>query len=125
MSKRDPRFDDGEPARSDFRNTGRRVQPHKLAQLCTQIRRALELALLGNVQDDLLLDLEVDAVDPCADPGRLRVRYVFHGSADQALVSQRLEAARGILTAEVAQAISRKKVPELVFEIRAVGDPAD
>jgi ribosome-binding factor A len=115
--KKDQRFDDGALVRPDFRGTGRRIQPRKIAQLCAQIRHALELALLGVVHDDALIDVEVFEVNPMPDPGRVRVTFVAHGDRpDIPELTARLEAVRGILTAEVAQAISRKRVPDLVFE---------
>ena len=116
--KKDQRFDDGALARPDFRNTGRRIQPRKIEQLCAQIRHALELALLGVVADEVLMDLEVVDVTPMPDPGRLRVRFLARGKRlDLDSLQARIEAARGVLTAEVAQAITRKKVPDLVFEV--------
>ena len=116
--KSDKRFDDGALVRPDFRNTGRWIQPRKMEQLCAQIRHALELALLGVVQDEALMDLEVADVTPMPDPGRVRVRFLARGSRlDLDALQARIEAARGVLTAEVAQAITRKRVPELVFEV--------
>ena len=116
--KKDQRFDDGASVRPDFRDTGRRIQPRKIAQLCAQIQKALELALLGVVHDEALTDVEVFAVSPMPDPGRVRVTFVAHGDrSDIPHLTARLEAARGILTAEVAQAITRKRVPDMVFEV--------
>jgi hypothetical protein len=43
--EKDQRFDDGASVRPDFRYTGQRIQPNKIAQLCAQIRHALELAV--------------------------------------------------------------------------------
>lgn len=94
------------------------INPRKMAQLCTQVRHAIELALLGVVHDDALIDLEVADVTPMPDPGSMRVSFLAHGDApDLDELRSRLELARGVLTAEVAQAITRKKVPELVFEV--------
>ena len=116
--KSDQRFDDGAQVRPDFRNTGRWIQPRKIEQLCAQIRHALELALLGVVHDEALMDLEVADVTPMPDPGRVRVRFLVRGERpDLEALQARMEAARGVLTAEVAQAITRKKVPDLVFEL--------
>ena len=121
--KKDQRFDDGASVGPDFRDTGRKIQPRKIAQLCAQIRQALELALLGVVHDEALTDVEVFAVTPLPDPGRLRVTFAAHGDhPDIPDLTARLEAARGILTAEVAQAISRKRVPDLVFEVGPAAD---
>jgi ribosome-binding factor A len=117
MNRRsDPRFDDGVPARSDFRDAAARrgatADDRKTAQLCAQVRRALDLAFLGVCADPVLQDVEVLDVSPAPDASRLRVRV---GAGTE--VGPRLEQARGLLTAEVAAAIRRRKVPELVFEV--------
>lgn len=124
MAKKDQRFDDGALVRRDFRATGRRISPRKMAQLCAQIRRALQLAVLGSVDDEALTDLEVDTVEPCADPGRVRVVFLYHGDPriSEEEIHQRVEAARSIWTSEVARAIHRKRVPELVLEVRRAGE---
>lgn len=118
MTRRsDPRFDDGVSVRSDFRGArGRRgdADDHKTAQLCAQVRRALELAFLGVCADPILQDIDVLDVTPAPDAGRLRVRVRAGGDVD---IAPRLEHARGLLTDEVAHAIRRRKVPELVFEV--------
>lgn len=119
MSRRpNEKFDDGALVRPDFRDTGRKVSPRKLAQLCSQIRRALQMAVLGTVEDETFIDLEVHTVEPGNDPGRVRVVFFHHdASVELNEVRRRVEAARGLWTAEVARAIHRRKVPELVFEV--------
>ena len=121
--KRDQRFDDGALVRSDFRDSGRQISDRKTAQLCAQVRWALVLALLGEVQDEVLWDLEVSTVEPTADPSCLRVVFLAKIEDDGGdrlnEIQARLEAARGLLTAEVAQAIHRRRVPGLVFAVQA------
>lgn len=117
-SRKNPKFDDGVSARKDFRSAGRKIDARKLAQLCTQVRRAIELALLGTVQDEALIDVEVSDVTPTNDPSRLKVAFVAHREGvDRDDLRVRLEAARGLFVAEVAQAITRKRVPDLLFEL--------
>ena len=100
MTRKNPRFDDDISARSDFRDSGRKIDQRKLSQLCTQIRRALEMAMLGEVQDEALIDVEVFDVTPTNDPSRLQVTFVAHGEEpDIPFLSSRLEAARKETTA--------------------------
>ena len=55
--KHDQRFDDGALVRSDFRDAGHRSgTPHKTAQLCAQIQRALELSDLTEGAFDITYD---------------------------------------------------------------------
>ncbi len=120
-----PRFDDGTVARSDFRDRdGARTvragaSDRKTLQLCAQVRRAFEFALHAACEDPAFDDLEVVEVVPAPHAGRLRV-VVGQTAADRpsAEVLARLESARARLTAEVAETIHRRKVPELVFEVR-------
>ena len=119
MTRRsDPRFDDGVPVRSDFRDASARrgtADDRKTAQLCAQVRRALELWFAGICNDPSLQDVEMLDVTPAPDAGRLRIRV----ASPHDDVAPRLEHARGLLAAEIAQAIRRRKVPELVFEVTA------
>ena len=122
---RGPRFDDGTYAGSDFADKGRRVGARKTMQLCTQVRRALELILM-EAEDELLEDVEVDEVVPTQDPGRLMAMFVAGeraARAGKAEVAARLEALRPAFVDEIAQTIHRRKVPELAFEVvKRVGD---
>ena len=95
-------------------------------QLCSQVRRALELTLAGDVRDEVLMDLAVERVEPAPDDRRLRVLLVPSGAAAALAgpdLRARLEAARGLLLEEVARVVTRRKVPELAFEIVHGGLP--
>ena len=118
--KKDQCFDDGTSVRSDFRESGRRIRPSKNEQLCAQVRRALEFALLGELHDERLLDVMVDDVRPGSEPGRMVATFaVADGATVEHIdeVRRVLESARGLLVAEVARAINRRRVPDLVFEV--------
>lgn len=94
--------------------------PRKTMQLCSQVRRALELTLAGDVHDEVLMDLAVERVEPAPDDRRLRVVVVPHGAAatlPEADLRARLEAVRGLLLEEVARVVTRRKLPELAFEV--------
>lgn len=95
-------------------------------QLCSQVRRALELTLAGDVHDEALMDLVVERVEPAPDDRRLRVLLAPHGVAAglaEAELRARLEAVRGLLLEELARAVTRRKLPELAFEIVSGGRP--
>lgn len=86
---------------------------HKTAQLCRQVQRALSLALAA-CADDLLRETQVIDVRPAPDAARLAVFILAPAAAPVDLLA-RLEAARGLLRAQVAQSITRKRAPELLF----------
>jgi len=118
--KADQRFDDGALVRPDFRDPGAPRGDRKTAQLCTQVQRALELALLGACSDDVLMELRVAAVEPAAGSRRLRVVFAVPESVaglGREAIEERLRAARDVLVEEVVQSIHRRKCPELVFEL--------
>lgn len=111
MSFRDT---DGDPY-SDRKR--RRVADHKTLRLCRQVLEALQIALAGECGDEVLQQLFVASVDPAADPSKLAVTVELPADVSPVDAFARLEKARGLLRTLVAQAISRKKVPDLVFRV--------
>ena len=100
------------------RADGTRRPDRKTMQLCEQVRHALEYTLSGESNDDLLRMLYVAKVEPAPDADRLMVTVVpLAGTepADPAAVMSRLYAHTGALRASVASAISRRKVPDLIY----------
>jgi len=86
----------------------------KAAQLCSQVERALSMAMAA-IEDDVILDLYILEVTPAPDSGRLRVQVAGAEDPEEAL--SRLERWSGTLRGEVASSIHRKKTPQLVFEV--------
>jgi ribosome-binding factor A len=120
----EPGADDGQDPRYDRRTPGRRPG-RKGLQLCGQVARTLAAVLAGECADELLRDLVVESVTPAPNAGRLLVTVALAPSADPGLAdraAERLERARGRLRAEVAAAVHRRRVPDLVFRLV---DPAD
>ena len=89
-------------------------------QLCRQIAETLHLVFLDQDDDDLR-DLMVLEVIPVAGAGTLlvRVAYPVRRSDDLARVQTKLTGALKMLRAEVAQSITRRKTPELFFQVSA------
>jgi ribosome-binding factor A len=87
----------------------------KARQLCRQVQRALNLALVERHADDSVNDLFVESVSPAPDCGHLLVHVVVPagGAVTDALSALRRDAPR--LRSEVARAITRKRAPELSF----------
>lgn len=84
------------------------------------MRRAIELALVSQVDDEVLYDVEVHDVVPTADPARMRVVFVAGETAaghDKSQVLSRLEHARPAMVREIANSIHRRKIPQLAFEV--------
>ena len=99
----------------DKDDSGRRAHPDKKTQqLCRQVHRRLDLAL-AELEDPALHGLWVHSVT--AEPtGRALVVHVIVRAAEQIReVSAHLEAARSHLRPEVANAIHRKRTPQLQF----------
>lgn len=112
--------DDGIDPRDYFDNRERGRDLRKARQLCKQVARTLDLVLSGELDDDMLRNLIVDAVEPAPNASRLLV--ILRPTTNDELVDvpavlERLAALRGRLRAEVASSIHRRKVPDLVFQI--------
>lgn len=109
----------GRPASRSSRSSGNPFNPkpdRKVLQLCGQVRRVLTCALTDGYGDPVLQSITVDAVTPAPDATRLRVTVLAPADVGRAAV-ERLGRARGRLRREVAEAIVRKRAPELVFHV--------
>ena len=95
----------------------RRWADHKTLRLCRQVLEALQIGLAGECGDEVLQQLFVASVDPAADPSKLEVTVDLPSDVDPAGALARLEKAKGLLRTLAAQAISRKKVPDLLFRL--------
>ena len=97
------------------RSSADRQGERKAQQFCRQVQRALNLALADGRGTDGLSDLFVEEVSPAPDCGHLLVHVCLPRDrpVGEALGALRREAPR--LRSEVAQAITRKRAPELSF----------
>lgn len=91
---------------------------HKTMQLCRQVAVTLD-EVLAECGDTLLQGLRVLNVEPAPDVSRLRVTLAADGEPAETLplVENHLARASAHLRAEVAQAITRKRAPSLVYFI--------
>ncbi len=109
----DPRYDRrGEPTLGD----------RKQLQLCGQVARTLSSLFSGELGDEALRDLLVESVVPAPSSARLLVTVGLAPTATPVapeLIAARLEKARGLLRAEVAAAVVRRRAPDLVFRVSA------
>jgi ribosome-binding factor A len=114
----EPGPDDGLDPRYD-----RLISPHKVAnrkalQLCGQVADTLALLLAGDSADDVLRDLLVETVRPAPNSSRLLVTVSpCVPDADLDPIRQALDRAHGRLRGEIASAIHRRRVPELMFRV--------
>ena len=95
----------------------RRVADHKTLRLCRQVLEALQIAVAGECGDEVLQQVFIASVNPGADPSKLEVAVELPPDVGPVDAVARLEKAKGLLRTLVAQAISRKKVPDLVFRV--------
>lgn len=93
---------------------GERRRDRKTLQLCRQVQRALSFAI-GETGDDALLDVYVEDVQPAPDASRMLVSV--HTQRDPLAVIQALGEHTGRLRSAVAEAITRRKAPELAWQI--------
>ena len=90
----------------------------KARQLCGQAAEALHAAV-GECADPAVQALTVLQVTPAPHTGRLRVTLTLpaDGSVGRAEAEAALARAAGRLRGEVADAVHRRRAPELVFEV--------
>lgn len=92
---------------------------HKTMQLCKEVEHTVNLVLAD--QNGLLQELMVVAVVPAPDSGHLKV-IVSPGDPkaelDEDEVLDALAQCTGRLRSEVANAVNRRKTPELGFAFR-------
>lgn len=92
----------------------------KTMQLCSQVQRTVEQVILGDLDDDVLRNLCVLAVEPAPDESRLLVTvgpFASNVEIDPLQVMQHLGAASAHIRTEVAAAITRRKAPTLVYQV--------
>lgn len=94
-------------------------ESRKTLQLCKQVAHALCLA---DAEGSALREVEIVEVVPAPDSGRLAVLVRFDRGAavSPETIMTRLNLAVGACRAQIAAAITRKRVPDLVF--RFVGE---
>ncbi|MEM1060838.1 MAG: ribosome-binding factor A [Planctomycetota bacterium] len=113
------------PARRPRTGGRRRTSDRKTLQLCAQVRRTLEGVLTGELDDDVLRMLFVDRVEPAPDASRLMVTVApldRSAAPDPAVILAKLGHVVGTLRNEVAHAISRRKVPDLMFQVASLDE---
>jgi ribosome-binding factor A len=87
----------------------------KALQLAAQVKDVLTWVLGSATGDDRLTVCSVESVDPLPGGNRLLVKVGVPHDVPMGDVSASLAAAAPALRAEVAQGITRRKVPELVY----------
>ena len=92
----------------------------KTRQLCAQVHDALSYAL-GDSSDPVLMDLVLDSVEPMPDDRHVLV--VMQDPCGHGLVAalQALDRARGLLRDAVAEAVHRRRIPQLSFTVLPPG----
>jgi ribosome-binding factor A len=82
------------------------------------VARTLAGILAFECGDDVLRDLAIVSVKPAPNSARLLVTFTLppgRNSAETDLIAERLDSARPMLRCQVAAAIHRRKVPDLLF----------
>jgi ribosome-binding factor A len=100
--------------------SGHHKARRKDLQLCRQAARAISDGL-AECMDDVLQSLVVTQVRPAPSAARLMVTVTTLGDdpIPAAEILSRLEEVRWLLRQEVAEAIHRRKVPSLIFQVAA------
>lgn len=110
--------DDCPPPRGGGRERTDPAADRKTLQLCAQVRRVLE-SILPSSGHAGLIDALVERVEPAPDASRLSVVVSVPPDTPHspAAIRATLASAAGHYRAEIAAAITRKRVPTLIFEL--------
>jgi ribosome-binding factor A len=84
-------------------------------QLCRQVHEALTWALGSSTRDERLAYCTIADVQPLAGGNRMLVKVSVPRDLSLDEIAEQLAVAAPALRTEVAQAITRRKAPELVF----------
>jgi ribosome-binding factor A len=114
--------EDGVDPKRFFGGTSRKKTNRKALQLCSQVEQTLSAILSWESGSELLRSLVVESVEPAPDSTRVLVSVSVTDArpCSPAEVLACLHRSAAWLRTEVAAAIHRKRVPQLVF--RMVGD---
>ncbi len=86
--------------------------------LCRQVEIAVSLALQAEVQDPQVQELEIIEVSPAPDSRRLRILAFARQAGDECQeVERKLALLVPFLRQRVAEAICRKRTPELLVQV--------
>lgn len=90
---------------------------HKDLQVAKQVFEALSIAL-ADLDDPVLDDLALAAVDPAPDASRLLVTLIAtRPDADLEAARAAIDEVAGDLRADVAAELQRRRAPELSFRV--------
>lgn len=112
--------EDGADPRIFFRPHQEKKLNRKALQLCGEVAKSVGHVLAWELGDEVLGELHVEAVVPAPDSTRLLVTVSLLGTpggSGPADLQQRLRGATGRLRREIASAIHRRRVPDLVFRV--------
>lgn len=93
------------------------VGSHKTRQLCRQVEETLHYCLSDGPDGEELCHFMVYAVEPAPDASRLLVTVATDSEQDVVTNLALLAENEGRLRTEIAQTISRRRVPRLSFRI--------
>jgi len=119
--------DDGVDPREEKRRGAKyeRKPDRKLWQLCKQVTHTLQLAFGALPEADALVGVSVRDVRPAPNAGRLCAVIVVPDPTRRKEVAAIVQQHSGRLRSEVAEAIARRRTPELTFEVIVDGGDRD
>jgi ribosome-binding factor A len=103
-----------------FESARRKSCERKTHQLCAEVERTLAFLLAAESADACLHSLYVEVVEPAPNASRLLVvlrPWSPAASRDLKAVLISLGEIKGYWRSQIAAAINRKKVPDLVFQV--------
>ena len=95
-----------------------RNHERQTSRVCRVAYRVVSELLMAEVSDPWLQSLQVMGVEPAPDASRLVVRVCSDEHAlSSEIMEQRLQRAQGLMRTALAQALQRKRTPQLAFVV--------
>lgn len=117
-SSRDFRQNSPMSASSGFTGPAPVAHDRRTLQMCGEVRRTLDLVLSGECDDDVLRGIYVQSVVPAPDAAHLLVTVTPLDPRDDTppqTILKHLQVFAGRLRTSVAEAINRRRAPDLMF----------
>ncbi len=105
---------------SGDRETAPVQHDRRTLQMCGEVRRALDLVMTGECDDEILRGLYVQSVTPAPDAAHLLVTVSPLDPRDPTpphTILQHLQIFAGRFRTAIAETINRRRAPDLMFNI--------
>lgn len=115
--------DDGVDARTYFSREREKNTVRADGRVRSLVERCVHDVLMGDINDPRLRDLVVEEIRFAPDASRFRAVILVEEGRDPHAVEEALNAAQPVFRCALAEALQRKRTPQLVFTVTTRREP--